>query len=222
MAANEESLDHGQVAALLESYGLRAPRGACVPADEAVGAADRIGFPVAVKATQRHLGRSLRSGVALDLPDPASVRDAITAMRDAIGADADVVVVQSMVQPGVDLRVRCTVDERIGPLISVGLGGRQVDLLRDEPIRLAPLSLASATSLINGSRAGDALREAGIGIDSVAEVIVRLGQLADEHPEIASIDVNPLMVSNDASWLTDVHVRIARRDAVVSPLRRID
>ncbi len=222
LAAGAASLDHAQVAGLLASYGLSMPPGACVAADDAVAAADGIGFPVAVKATQRHLGRSLRSGVALDLADPASVRDAVSTMRGAIGADADVVVVQSMVQPGVDLRVRCTVDERIGPLISVGLGGRQVDLLRDEPVRLAPLSLASAASLVERSRAGDALRVAGIAVDVVADVIVRLGQLADEHHEIASIDVNPLMVSAEGCWLTDVEVRIAPRDAVVSPLRRID
>ena len=68
----------------------------------------RIGYPVAVKAEHRHLGRSVRAGVALDLADGHDVVEAVDAMRDALGDDADDVVVQAMVAPGLDLRIRST------------------------------------------------------------------------------------------------------------------
>ena len=79
-------------------------------------------------------------------------------MHDALGADADDVVVQAMIPPGLDLRIRSTVDERLGALVAVGLGGSTTDLLADEPTRLAPLSPAGAATLARGvagrSRAG--------------------------------------------------------------------
>ena len=68
------------------------------------------------------------------------------------------VVVQSMTAPGLDLRVRVTVDPELGPLVAVGLGGRSADLLADEARRLAPLSQQSAAALVAGSRAGAAAR----------------------------------------------------------------
>ena len=117
------------------------------PAGDAIAAAEVIGYPVAVKAEHRHLGRSVRAGVALDLGDADDVVDALAIMQDAIGADADVVVVQAMVAPGLDLRIRSTSDERLGPLVAIGLGSSTVDLVSDEASRLAPLSSAGATAL---------------------------------------------------------------------------
>ena len=79
-------------------------------------------------------------------------------MQEALGADADVVVVQPMVAPGLDLRIRSTLDDRLGPLVAIGLGSSTADLVTGEASRLAPLSSASATALLAGSRAGPALQ----------------------------------------------------------------
>ena len=63
---------------------------------------------MAVKAEHRHLGRSVRAGVALDLAHDADVVEAVEVMREALGDDAANVVVQPMVAPGLDLRIRST------------------------------------------------------------------------------------------------------------------
>ena len=106
--------------------------------------ADAIGYPVAVKAQRRHLGRSVRAGVALDLGGADDVTHALAVMQDAIGDDAANVVVQQMVAPGLDLRIRTTTDDRLGPLVAIGLGSSTADLVADEASRLAPLSWAGA------------------------------------------------------------------------------
>ena len=107
-------------------------------------------------------------------------------MHDALGADADDVVVQAMIPPGLDLRIRSTVDERIGPLVAVGLGGSTADLVADEPSRLAPLSSAGAAALLAASRAGPALDAAGLPSDPVVDTLLRVAQLVTDHPEVVS------------------------------------
>ena len=179
------------------------------PSPTAVEAADDVGYPVAVKAARRHLGRSVLAGVALDLSDGDDVFDSVAVMHAALGADADEVVVQAMIPPGLDLRIRSTVDERVGPLVAVGLGGATADLLVDESSRLAPLSPAGATALVGGSRAGPALDAAGLPSDAVVDTLLRLAQLVSDHPEVVFADLNPIVVSADRAWVTDATIAVA-------------
>ena len=100
-ARGDAVLDVADVVAVLGAYGIVAPetrRGARRGRRRRSPTA--IGYPVAVKAEHRHLGRSVKAGVALDLADADDVTDAVRTMRDALGADADVVVVQPMVAAG--------------------------------------------------------------------------------------------------------------------------
>ena len=174
---------------------------------DAVGAAAEIGFPVAVKARQRHVGRSVRAGVALDLTDAADVRESIDVMLAELGDDADFVVVQAMVPPGLDVRIHTTIDDEAGPLVSVGIGGIQAGLVGDdEPRRLAPLSLHSATSLVAESRAGPALVHAGIDPMVLVDTLTRAAQLAADHAEITSLDLNPVIVAAGGCYVTDAVV----------------
>jgi hypothetical protein len=143
-------------------------------------------------------------------------------MRSALGADADEVVVQAMVPPGLDLRVRSVADERLGPLVSVGLGGSQADLIADESSRLAPLSSVTAETLIAASRAGPALERAGLDAGSLADVLVRVAQLAVDHPAITLIDLNPVIVSAGRAPVTDAVITVRPTDGIEHPLRRLD
>ena len=211
-----------EAADVLGAYGIAVPpsRGAVVA--EAVKAADDVGYPVAVKAARRHLGRSVLAGVALDLSDGDDVFDSVAVMHAALGADADEVVVQAMIPPGLDLRMRSTVDERVGPLVAVGLGGATADLLADESSRLAPLSPAGATALLGGSRAGPALEAAGLPADAVVDTLLRLAQLVSDHPEVVFADLNPIVVSNDRAWVTDATIAVAPARVDAGQLRRLD
>ena len=206
----QTQLDPATTADLLASYRIGVPPTRFVAAADAAAAAAEIGFPVAVKARRRHVGRSVRAGVALDLNDPADVAASVDVMRDELGDDADFVVVQAMTTPGVDLRVRGIVDDEAGPLLSVGLGGIQADLLGDgEPVRLAPLSSHGATSLVAESRAGQALGQAGIDVAPFVDTLVRAAQLAADHAEIAALDLNPVIVTAAGCCVTDAVVAVA-------------
>jgi hypothetical protein len=211
-----------EAAALLGAYGIAVPVTVTAPADDAVAAARSVGYPVTVKARHRRVGRSAEAGIGLDLSDDGDVASAVEVMQSALGADADEVVVQAMVPPGLDLRIRSAADERLGPLVSVGLGGSQADLIADEATRLAPLSSVTAESLIAGSRAGPALERAGLDAGPVADLLVRVAQLAVDHPAITLIDLNPVIVSAGRASVTDPVITVRLTDGIEHPLRRLD
>ena len=193
-----------------------------VAAADAADAAAEVGFPVAVKARQRHVGRSLRAGVALDLSDRASVQAAIDVMGAELGDDADLVVVQAMAPPGLDLRIHASVDDDAAPLISVGIGGIQAGFVGDdEPRRLAPLSVHSATSLVADSRAGPALVHAGIDPTDLIETLTRAAQLAADHAEITSLDLNPVITTSTGCYVTDAVVKLTPVARPAGALRRL-
>ena len=192
IAAGQPLLDVDDTLSVLTSYGIAMPPTLFVAADDSVAAAEELGYPVAVKARHRHVGRSLKAGVALDLTDTADVVDSVRVMREELGEHADAMVVQAMTAPGVDLRIRASLDERLGPLVAIGVGGFGSDLLADEKVRLAPLSAESAHALISESRAGAALQQAEIGTGLLVDTLIRAAQLAADHPEFVDIDLNPV------------------------------
>jgi acyl-CoA synthetase (NDP forming) len=219
IAAN---VDHGvltpEVArALLDCYGVAMAPGRLVNAPDAPHIAREIGFPVAVKATHRGVGRSAEAGVALDLHDEADVEAATASMQEHLGDGAAQVFVQRMVAPGVDIRVRTRDDVRIGPVISVGLGGAQADAIGDEESRLAPVSPSAATVMIAGTRASSVLRSAAVA--QLADVVARVSQLASDRAEIAELDLNPVIVTDDAAWVVDARIVLRHPDRT-GPLPR--
>ena len=205
-------LDAEQTAFVLGAYGIAVPPTRLVVADDAVAAADAVGYPIAVKALHRHVGRSLEAGVALDLADAGSVAVAVAAMHRVLGEDAERVVVQAMTAPGLDLRVRVTVDPDLGPLVAVGLGGRSADLLADEARRLAPLSQQSAAALVAASRAGAALADAGLPDRHLVDVVLRVAQLAADHRHVVGVDLNPTIVTSAGCVVTDAIVDVGAGD----------
>jgi len=210
--------------ALLTTYGLAVPPtqvSTAATAEAVAAAAAEVGWPVAVKAAHRRVGRSAAAGIALDLADTDAVIDAVALMRTSLGDGADELVVQAMVTPGVDVRVRCVADTPLGPVVSVGLGGVQADLIGDEGGRLAPISSAGAAQLIEQSRVGAALSAAGVAPDALVDAICRIAQLAADHPHIEAVDVNPLIVSADGCAATDAAVTLTVVDHDQPPLRRI-
>ncbi|WP_117000595.1 GNAT family N-acetyltransferase [Desertimonas flava] len=220
VSGDGRTLDVAETDAILRAYGITMPPRMFVPADDAVDAAAEVGYPVAIKARHRHPGRSVDAGVALDLADRVDVVSSVQRMRSALGDHADFVVVQAMTAPGVDLRIRVVADERAGPLVTVGIGGSQADLV-DETPRLAPLSLESAIALLEESRAGMALQRAEVGSGFVIDIILRAAQLAAEHPEIVTLDLNPVIATQDRCCVTDAVIRVAPLRYPGATLRRL-
>lgn len=217
----ERALDVARARDLLLAYRLDAVRSKVCPGADAAAAAVDIGFPVAVKAARRGVGRSARAGVALDLADANAVHAAVAVMVSALGAGAESVVVQEMAPPGVDVHVRCHRDPHVGAVVSVGLAGMPTDALRDAPSRLAPIATAAAAALIEASPAGAALAAAGLAVAALADLVARVSRLIAEQPDLEAVDLDPVIVSGEGAWVIDATVTLARRDRAAAPLRQL-
>jgi acyl-CoA synthetase (NDP forming)/GNAT superfamily N-acetyltransferase len=212
--------DPPAVEALLACYGIKLAAGRLVDSGDAGDAADALEYPVAVKAARRRVGRTIEAGVALDLEDRAAVDRAVTTMRAALGDDAARVYVQQMAPPGYDMRVRVRDDERFGPVVSVGLGGLLTARMPDEATRLAPVATEGAMSMIAENRASDTLDPEGA--EHLAEVVVRLAQLASDHPQIAELELNPVIVTGDGCWVVDAVLRVQEPAHPEAAMRRLE
>jgi len=215
-------LSFADARAVIEAYGVRvAAGGEADTVDDAVTAARAVGYPVAMKAHRRRIGRSAQAGIALDLADDDDVVAAFDTIQASLGDDALPVTVQQMVPPGVDARVRMRVDDRVGAVLEVGLGGVQADVIDPGAQRLPPLSPASARALVADSRVGAALAEAGLTDDPFVDTIVRISQLAFRHDALHEIECNPVIVSREGCWAVDIHATVSAPTAP-PPLRRLN
>jgi acyl-CoA synthetase (NDP forming)/GNAT superfamily N-acetyltransferase len=220
LTANNVSVDVKQN--LLATYGIEMCSSSEATPDDAVEIAAHHGYPVAVKAVRRRPGRSAKAGVALDLTSDRDVDEAIAIMHESLGPDAEDLIVQSMTSPGVDVRIRCEHDERLGAIVSVGLGGSQAKAIDDRASRLAPVSPASATTMLGETKLAGALLDAGFDSSPLVDAIVQAAHLASDHPEIAELDLNPVIVSEVGAVVTDSIIHLVPHDHEDGPIRRLD
>jgi acetyl coenzyme A synthetase (ADP forming)-like protein len=215
-------LDAGEVAGLLAAYGVRMPGAArATNAAEAARAARSLGFPVALKlVSERITHKSDVGGVVLGLRDEAAVRDAFATIERNLEqrgqrAEMEGVLVQPMVEGGIEVIVGITRDPAFGPLVMFGLGGVQVELLKDVVFRVTPLTDLDAHQMVHGVRGArllDGYRGAPPGdAPALEEVLLRLSQLAGDHPAIVEMDLNPLRVMEPGSGCLALDARIAVR-----------
>ncbi len=192
--------------AVLEHYGLGVPGYELAPdADAAVAAAERIGYPVVMKiAGPKILHKTDVGGVALNLADAAGVRkaydDMIARVRSHMGEQVEIVgvLVQKMLAKGKEVILGMRRDARFGPLLMVGLGGIYTEALRDVSFRLAPLRQTDAREMIHELRSIKLLTgvrgEPPSDLDALVDSLLRVSQMATEHPQIQELDINPLLV----------------------------
>ena len=221
-ATGDVRIDLATKRRLLAAYGIEMAVATETNPERATRDAHTVGFPVALKAVHRRPGRSARAGVALDLTADDDIAEAIEVMRDSLGDDANDLIVQAMTSPGVDVRIRCEHDERLGAIVSVGLGGAQADAIDDRTSRLAPVSPASAAAMLTETRLTAALDGAGFDSSALVDAVVAAAQLASDHPEIAELDLNPVIVSEAGAIVTDALIRLVRHVPEDGPLRRLD
>jgi acyl-CoA synthetase (NDP forming) len=191
---------------VLALYGIPIPREAlATSADGAVAAAQTLGFPVALKIESPDITHKTEvGGVRIGLADAGAVRDAFEGIVAAAGAhrpDAAIqgVLVQQMVEGGVEVILGMARDPDFGPTVAVGLGGVLVELLDDVQLRLPPLGVDEAREMLDalrGRRLLDGQRgRPPLDVGAAVEAIVRFGELAADLGDlVAEIDVNPLVV----------------------------
>jgi acyl-CoA synthetase (NDP forming) len=199
---------------LVEEAGV--PLARCVPArsaDEALAAADALGYPVVLKAVGL-LHKSDAGGVALGLEDAAALARAHERMEDELAAEGYAVEEMVSAVGAVELIVGCRRDPRFGPLVLVGLGGVYAEVLRDVAVALAPADPAELEELILSLRGASLLTGArgwpSIDVAAVARVASALSRLAADHPELAEVEVNPLLAMPDGAVGLDARVVLTR------------
>ena len=192
--------------------------------DEVVAAARRIGYPVAIKATGRQvLTKTEAGGVSLDVHGDDEVRDAHRRMTAVLGKRMTPTVVQQMVPEGLDCRIALHRHPTLGDLVTMGPGGALGERLRDESMRILPLTDADAARLIDGSVLGELIDSMdGPARAGLTDVLLGLATLGDSIPEIVAVRLNPVMVTGSGAWITDA--RIGLRPYVPDdrpPVRRL-
>ena len=217
-AGGDGWLPPADVHSLLACWGVRlAPQRVVPSAAAAARAAAELGGAVALKAIAPELlHKSDAGGVALDLRSAAAVRRAAQAMRARLttaGSPPRGFVVQAMAPAGVELLVGASTDPLFGPVVACGAGGVQVELTRDVAVRLTPLTDRDAHELPRELRLFPLLRghrgSPPVDVEALEDVLLRIGALADAHPEIAELDCNPVVVHPDGALVVDARVRVA-------------
>ncbi|MGI9578608.1 MAG: acetate--CoA ligase family protein, partial [Microthrixaceae bacterium] len=206
--AETVELDLDEQARMLDAYAVQvAPREVVDGPRQAVATAERIGWPVAIKAARRdRCTRSAAGGVAVDLNDETDLTATWARMEGVLGEDMHPVAIQRYIERGVDAAVRLRRTSG-GAVIEVGLGGPAAHL--DEPqLGILPLTLEDAQALVASSALGRALSDP---LDRVAlvGVVQRLAELAEQVEEIVSIDADPVVASVEGAWVADVSIAVA-------------
>jgi acetyltransferase len=215
-------LDAEGVAAVLGAYGIPLPQSRIVAdADAAAGAAAAMGFPVALKIRSPDIThKSDVGGVALNLGNPERVRAEAQAMLARVAAAQpkarlDGFLVQQMVRrPGArELIVGLLDDAVFGPVVMFGEGGIAVELLRDTSLELPPLNDLLATALMGRTRVFKLLQgyrgQPAADLAAIATVLIRVAQLAADHPEIRELDINPLLADAQGVIAVDARLHVA-------------
>ncbi|MDQ3247909.1 MAG: acetate--CoA ligase family protein, partial [Chloroflexota bacterium] len=213
-------LSYRQTASLLQQYGIQAVVGELVDdVSAAVGVAQRIGYPVVAKViTAAHTHKSETGLVRLNLQTEAAVQAAVQSMLITV-ADAEIegILIQPMVQTGVEASVGLAYDPQFGPVLACGLGGVLVELFDEVALRLPPLTRDEAEAMIEATKLGRLLtglrgRPPADQL-ALADLLVKLSQLAAATAEhLVALDLNPVIVLPAGQGLALVDVRVLWRD----------
>jgi len=190
-------------------------------ADEAVEAANRIGYPVVMKiASPDILHKTDIGGIKLNVMSPAEVRDAFDLLiyrAQRFMPDATIwgVQVQQMVSGGREVIIGMNRDPQFGPLLMFGLGGIYVEALKDVTFRVAPIDRREASDMLDEIKSFNLLRgvrgERPADLDAIADTILKISQLSMEFPEIVELDINPVMVFDAGKGVIGIDMRLALR-----------
>jgi acetyl coenzyme A synthetase (ADP forming)-like protein len=196
------------------------PGDVATTAERAATLARDVGFPVAVKLASRRIVHKTELGaVRLHMTDEREVRQAFEQIRermakDGLLEDMDGVVIQPMVEAGIEVLIGATRDPLFGPLIAFGLGGIHVEILGDVRFRLAPLTDQDAAEMvreIKGYRLLEGYRgRAPADVKAIEDALLRVSRLVEAVPEIVEMDLNPVFAlpPGRGCLIADARIRV--------------
>jgi acyl-CoA synthetase (NDP forming) len=206
---------HGRVADILARYGIPVVATVTAIGEAAVVAqAVRLGFPVVIKTADPDVvHKSDVGGVKLNIRDADEARAAYRDIVVALGSPEPPVLIQPMAAGQVELVAGLVHDPLFGSLVMVGLGGVHTELFADRALRLVPMTDRDAGRMWRSLRAAPLLTgyrgSPAVNTAAVEDLLLRLGRLAEELPEVAELDLNPILVSADGVLVVDAKMRLA-------------
>ena len=219
-AEGRSTIGDAEARQILEAYGLPIPRSELAEtADHAIEIAQQIGYPVVLKiASPDILHKTDVGGVKVGLQNIEDLRDAYELMtyraqRYLPEARLWGCLVQQMMPPGgLEVLIGMKRDPQFGPLVTFGLGGIYVEMLRDVTFRIAPFSPQEAEYMLREIRAHallDGVRgQPPVDKKALVDTLLRVSQLAQNFPEIAELDINPLIVYPQGQGVVAVDMRL--------------
>ena len=217
LAQGSQWLPPGAVTELLDCYGLPLiPTRVVSDSAEAVAAAAELGGPVALKAVASGLvHKSDAGGVRLGREGAEAIVDAVAGIEAAVtraGHKLQGLVVQPMAAPGVELIVGVVNDRSFGPVLACGAGGTTAELIKDVAVRITPVAGDDAREMLRELRTFpllDGYRGAPrCDLGAIEDVLLRVSALVDAHPEIAELDLNPVVAYPAGTLILDARVRV--------------
>lgn len=223
LASGREMLTEPEAKAVLDAYRIPVVATRTVPADPEAAArtAGDIGFPVALKILSRDIShKSDVGGVALGLDNVDAVREAAQAMLARVRrlrpeAQIEGFTVQALVRRNYaqELIVGAVVDRVFGPVILFGQGGTAVEVMADRSVALPPLNVPLARALIRRTRIARLLRGwrdvPAVDMDAVHATLLAVSRLLADVPELAELDINPLIVNHEGVMALDARIRLS-------------
>src|SRR6188768_870663 len=214
-AEKRTSLTAPEGKVVCDAYGIPVPQeGVAKSAAEAAKLASAMGFPVVMKIVSPDiLHKTEAGGVMVGVKTAADAEknyETILANAKKYKADAKIegIQVQQMLAGGTEVIVGSITDGSFGKIVAFGLGGVLVEVLKDVTFRLAPATAATAASMVDGIAAAEILR--GVrgaepaNRDLLIDVIVRVSDLVADFPELAEVDLNPVLATASSATAVDV------------------
>ncbi len=204
-ATIQENMSEALTRPLLSSYGISIIRGEeAHSVDDALHIAERISYPIALKANVKGLlHKSDVGGIVLNLKNPQDIEKGFNEIVENIGknlpgSQLDSILVEQMAPMGKEMIVGMRRDAGFGAVMVFGLGGIFVELINDVSFRIAPLTRIDALTMIEETKANRLLQgfrgDPKADVESIVETLLRLSQLACDFPQIEEIEINPLLV----------------------------
>ncbi|MFE2093811.1 acetate--CoA ligase family protein [Streptomyces sp. NPDC059460] len=227
-AAGRNALTAPEGKIVADAYGIAVPgEELAQDVEEAVAVADRLGGPVVLKIVSPDvLHKTDAGGVVVGVEGAPAVRAAFCRIIENVRAYApdariDGVQVQQLVPPGQEVIVGAVTDPTFGKVVAFGLGGVLVEVLKDITFRLAPVSADEAQSMLDSIGAAEILRgvRGAPPVDrwALAEQIRLVSQLVTDFPEIAEVDLNPVIAAPEGAVAADIRILLSTE--VVAPRR---
>jgi len=184
--------------------------------EEAIALSQELGFPVVLKVVSPDIiHKSDVRGVKLNLADAEAVGRAYDEIAAAVrekqpSAAFEGVSVQQMARPGTEVIIGMSKDPQFGPVLMFGLGGVLVEILKDVSFRIVPLTRRDAREMIQEIK-GYPLLEGYRGqepadIVALEDMLLKLSEFADSHPEVKEVDLNPIFAYRDGALAVDARI----------------